>query len=147
MYPHKGAYPPMGGAPNLASSNLANVGENQWMSQSAYQNIDLEKVDWAALAQQWIHMKESTDSVAPEQSIPNAPPPPRFASALVDFEEQGEAPMEVEHDEEQLLQTTENAINVTAPPPPQNVFNQSSNWNSEPNSRGTHQKQWNRSNF
>lgn len=143
MYPHKGAFPPMGGAPNIASNNLPNVGDSQWMSQSAYQNIDLDKVDWAALAQQWIHMKESTGPVASSDPIPNAPPPPRFTNTAIDYEEQGEAPMEVEHDEEQL--SNENSVNLTAPPPPTNVFNQSNQWNSEPNSRGSHQKQWNRS--
>lgn len=143
MYPHKGAFPPMGGAPNIASNNLPNAGDSQWMSQSAYQNIDLDKVDWAALAQQWIHMKESTGPVASSDPIPNAPPPPRFTNTAIDYEEQGEAPMEVEHDEEQL--SNENSVNLTAPPPPTNVFNQSNQWNSEPNSRGSHQKQWNRS--
>lgn len=143
MYPHKGAFPPMGGAPNIASNNLPNAGDTQWMSQSAYQNIDLDKVDWAALAQQWIHMKESTGPVASSDPIPNAPPPPRFTNTVIDYEEQGEAPMEVEHDEEQL--SNENSVNLTAPPPPTNVFNQSNQWNSEPNSRGSHQKQWNRS--
>lgn len=133
----------MGGAPNIASNNLPNAGDTQWMSQSAYQNIDLDKVDWAALAQQWIHMKESTGPVASSDPIPNAPPPPRFTNTAIDYEEQGEAPMEVEHDEEQL--SNENSVNLTAPPPPTNVFNQSNQWNSEPNSRGSHQKQWNRS--
>lgn len=56
MYPHKGAFPSMGGGPpNLdlaaaAAVNIPIVGEAQWMSQNAYQNIDLEKVDWAQLA-------------------------------------------------------------------------------------------------
>lgn len=142
MYPHKGAFPPMGGPSNLAPSNIPIVGDNQWMSQSAYQNIDLDKVDWAALAQQWIHMKETCD-----EQIPIAPPPPRFSNIITDYEEQGEAPMEVEHeDEQQTTQTNESIINVNviAPPPPTNIFH-SNNWNSESNSRGQHSKHWNRS--
>lgn len=144
MYPNKGGFPPMGAPPNLIPSNMPIVGENQWMSQSAYQNnmnIDLDKVDWAALAQQWIHMKETT-GVNIDDSMPNAPPPPRFSNPIPEFEEKGEAPMEVEHDDEPVSQINET---VTAPPPPTNIF-QSNNWNSEPNSRGQHQKHWNRSN-
>lgn len=160
MYPHKGAFPPMGAAaPNIAPANMSLIGDaNQWMSQSAYQNIDLDKVDWAVLAQQWIHMKESCTVVGGnEASIPCAPPPPRFTNAISnsnsnDYEEQGEAPMEVEHEDEQI--PNQSIINVTAPPPPTNIFNTSSssssssnNWNSNDgnsNSRG-HQKHWNRS--
>lgn len=145
MYPHKGAFPAIAGAPNLVTSTVPMVGDSQWMSQSAYQNIDLDKVDWAALAQQWIHMKESCGVVS-DDLIPNAPPPPRLSSVLTDYEEKGEAPMEVEHEEEQTSQTNENTANVTAPPPPTNIF-QTNNWNSEQNSRGHHQKQWNRSNL
>lgn len=144
MYPHKGAFPPMGASPNLASTNLPIVGENQWISQSAYQNIDLEKVDWAALAQQWIHMKE-TCSVDTNESMPNAPPPPRFSNPIPDYEEKGEAPMEVEHDDEPASQPNEStSVTLTAPPPPTNVFH-TNNWNSEQGSRNQHQKQWNRS--
>lgn len=146
MYPHKGAFPPMGAPPNLVPTNMPIVGENQWMSQSAYQNnmnIDLDKVDWAALAQQWIHMKETT-GVTVDDSMPSAPPPPRLSNLIPDFEEKGEAPMEVEHDDEPVAQINENTVTVTAPPPPTNIFH-TNNWNSEPNSRGQHQKQWNRS--
>lgn len=150
MYPHKGAFSPMGAPSNLAPTNIPIVGDNQWMSQSAYQNIDLDKVDWAALAQQWIHMKE-TCAVGTEDSIPSAPPPPRFPKPIADrtdYEEQGEAPMEVEHEDEQTPQTNESIVNVnvTAPPPPTNIF-QSNNWNSESNARGQHSKHWNRSNI
>lgn len=146
MYPHKGAFPPMGASSNLLPNNMPIVGDNQWMSQSAYQNIDLDKVDWAALAQQWIHMKETcvTDS---DESIPNAPPPPRFSNTVTDYEEQGEAPMEVEHEDEQTPQVNalnDSVVNVTAPPPPTNIF-PSNNWSSESNHRGQHKKHWNKS--
>lgn len=144
MYPHKGAFSPMGAPSNLAPTNVPIVGDNQWMSQSAYQNIDLDKVDWAALAQQWIHMKE-TCVVDSDDPIPNAPPPPRFSNVNVtDYEEQGEAPMEVEHEDEQTSQTNESIIPITAPPPPTNIFH-SNNWNNESNSRGHHSKHWNKS--
>ncbi|XP_055307585.1 arginine/serine-rich protein PNISR [Sitodiplosis mosellana] len=142
MYPHKGAFPPMGAPSNLAPTNVPIVGDNQWMSQSAYQNIDLDKVDWAALAQQWIHMKE-TCVVDADDPVPNAPPPPRFSNIITDYEEQGEAPMEVEHEDEQITQTNESIVNVIAPPPPTNIF-QTNNWNNESNSRGQHSKHWNR---
>lgn len=144
MYPHKGAFPPMGASSNLAPNNMPIVGENQWMSQNAYQNIDLDKVDWAVLAQQWIHMKESCVTT---ESIPNAPPPPRITSTIIDYEEQGEAPMEVEHEDEQTTQTNQNIVNVCVPPPPANVFqSNTNNWNTDSNNRSHHQKHWNRSN-
>lgn len=60
----------------------------QWaLNPTAYQNMDTSQVDWAALAQQWIAMKEAAAIVAPP------PPPP---SVKPDNEE-GEAPMEVEN--------------------------------------------------
>lgn len=146
----------MGGGPPTALNNMALVGEAQWMSQSAYQNaqqnIDLDKVDWAQLAQQWIHMKESC--AEPQIEI-EAPPPPRFSQPIPEYEEKGEAPMEVEHDDEPVTA-------VNAPPAPTNIF-QTNNWNSDSsnsnsnsnsNSRGQHQHQhqqqqhqkpWNRS--
>ncbi|XP_049872719.1 arginine/serine-rich protein PNISR [Pectinophora gossypiella] len=59
----------------------------QWaLNPTAYQNVDSSTVDWAALAQQWIAMKEAAAILA-------APPAP---SMKPDAEE-GEAPMEVEN--------------------------------------------------
>lgn len=56
----------------------------QWaLNPTAYQNIDASQVDWAALAQQWIAMKEAV-------TVVGAPP------AKVETEG-GEAPMEVEN--------------------------------------------------
>lgn len=156
----------MGGGPPTALNTMAMVGETQWMSQSAYQNaqqnIDLEKVDWAQLAQQWIHMKESCGVGADEPQMPQiqAPPPPRISHSIPEYEEKGEAPMEVEHDDEPATAAT--VPTVTAPPAPTNIF-QSTNWTAESsksssnshshshsNSRGQHQqhqhqKPWNRS--
>lgn len=55
----------------------------QWaLNPTAYQNIDSSSVDWAALAQQWIAMKEAAAIVG--------------APSKTDIEE-GEAPMEVEN--------------------------------------------------
>lgn len=146
MYPHKGTFSPMGAPPNLIPTNLPIIGENQWMSQSAYQNMDLDKVDWAALAQQWIHMKETT-GVDANDAIPNAPPPPRISNPIPDLEEKGEAPMEVEHDDDPVPQINENTVNITAPPPPPTNIFQTNSWNAESSSRSSHQKQWNRSNL
>lgn len=127
MFPQKSTYPPIGD-----SSNLPPLVRDQWLSQSAYQNIDSDKVDWAALAQQWIHMKESCNTAPDMNIIPNAPPPPRISNTTthLDFEEKGEAPMEVEHEEEQHSST--------------NVFSPNS-WSHqhESNRHQMHSKQWN----
>lgn len=81
----------------------------QWaLNPTAYQNVDSSDVDWAALAQQWIAMKEAAAVMA-------APPPP---SMKPDAEE-GEAPMEVES----------NDNNDSAIPP-------GAEWNSSTNSWG-----------
>lgn len=48
----------------------------QWaLNPSAYQNVSNDQVDWAALAQQWIQMKESCPAT-PVPPTPPAPPPP-----------------------------------------------------------------------
>ncbi|GAB6033381.1 hypothetical protein CHUAL_013144 [Chamberlinius hualienensis] len=51
----------------------------QWpLQQSAYQNIPHEQVDWAALAQQWIQMRETMSDTSDPQPVPQAHcPPPR----------------------------------------------------------------------
>lgn len=60
----------------------------QWaLNPTAYQNVDSNSVDWAALAQQWIAMKDAAAVMA-------APPPP-----APKLDEEGEAPMEVENTE------------------------------------------------
>ncbi|XP_055710647.1 arginine/serine-rich protein PNISR [Phlebotomus papatasi] len=65
------------------------------LNPQAYQNVSNDMVDWAALAQQWIQMKET----CPPEDVPPAPPPPPLTRS--DFEEQGEAPMEVVDKEEE----------------------------------------------
>lgn len=60
------------------------------MNPASYENID--NVDWAALAQQWIQMQD----IVP----PAAPPPPIFTTPGIVtrpiYEEKGEADMEVD---------------------------------------------------
>ncbi|XP_058825123.1 arginine/serine-rich protein PNISR isoform X2 [Topomyia yanbarensis] len=86
--------------------------EGEWSSlnPSLYQNMSNDQVDWAALAQQWIQMKETL----PANMVPAAPPPPIISDnygsnsreSISDgvrsgtIDEQGEAPMEVERDED-----------------------------------------------
>lgn len=86
--------------------------EGEWstLNPNLYQHMSNDQVDWAALAQQWIQMKETL----PAEMVPSAPPPPiisdnygsnsRGSSSdgmrLETIQEQGEAPMEVERDEE-----------------------------------------------
>lgn len=60
------------------------------MNPASYENLD--NVDWAALAQQWIHMQDV--------ALPAAPPPPIFTTPGIVtrpiYEEKGEADMEVD---------------------------------------------------
>lgn len=73
----------------------------QWaLNPSAYQNVANDQVDWAALAQQWIMMKETAP---PEHQIPQAPPPPNIGNNSTKkdlIDEGGEAPMDVENEKE-----------------------------------------------
>lgn len=86
----------------------------QWaLNPTAYQNVDSSQVDWAALAQQWIAMKEVAAIVAP----PPAPP--------LKADEEGEAPMEVEAD-----------ANSDGSIPP------GAEWNASTNSWGGWNSQW-----
>ncbi|XP_063241203.1 arginine/serine-rich protein PNISR isoform X5 [Bacillus rossius redtenbacheri] len=70
---------------------------SQWaLNPSAYQNVSHEEVDWAALAQQWIQMKET----CPVDQVPPAPPPPVIGDTSAPKKgagsEAGEAPMDME---------------------------------------------------
>uniref|UniRef100_A0A182PM64 Uncharacterized protein n=1 Tax=Anopheles epiroticus TaxID=199890 RepID=A0A182PM64_9DIPT len=88
-----------------------------------YQSMPNDQVDWAALAQQWIKMRETWEQPGMSVRMPSPPPPPSFDrddfgdgptsrtvsrpppqyehSAPADrFEEQGEAPMEVEREDD-----------------------------------------------
>lgn len=147
MFPHKRTFSSIGEPSSLAQTTMPLMTENQWMSQIAYQNIDSTTVDWAALAQQWIHNRETSGPVATDDNFPIAPPPPRISQPRTDYstEEQGEAPMEVEHDDEPIYLPPDdsNSIPATAPPPPTNLF-QTNNWtnNSDSSRSQSHQKPW-----
>lgn len=92
----------------------------QWaLNPSAYQNIDANQVDWAALAQQWIAMKEATVTLV-------APPPP----SIKQDEETGEAPMDVE--------TSDTAIDI----PPIGAGDSIQGWSNNSNSWGNDWNQW-----
>lgn len=72
----------------------------QWaLNPSAYQNVANDQVDWAALAQQWIMMKESA-TPDPQISQPPMPPAASVDNATKKDDEGGEAPMDVENDKE-----------------------------------------------
>lgn len=144
MFPHKGAFSSITSSSNLAPSGVPIIADNQWITQSAYQNVDASTVDWAAVAQQWIHMKESFGTVNNEEHFPIVPPPPRI-SQPIDYEEQGEAPMEVEHDDEPIHSSCDNSMPLTVPPPPKNAFS-SNNWSNNresSNRQKPNQKHWN----
>uniref|UniRef100_A0A336K7E4 CSON002511 protein n=1 Tax=Culicoides sonorensis TaxID=179676 RepID=A0A336K7E4_CULSO len=110
---------------------------DQWamnMNPAFYQGMPNANVDWAQLAAQWIHMRET---LPPEQHnlMPSAPPPPKIsliennvgANSYKQYgDEKGEAPMEVvkESDDDYMpnFNTTTNAISnqmpLVAPQPP-----------------------------
>lgn len=105
--------------------------ETHWpLNQAAYQNVSNDQVDWAALAQQWIYMKETCTT----DELLAAPPPPIISKQ--DFEEQGEAPMEVEKEDEQFGENT--------PDFQSNVDDAQANW--QPGWQ-TSQSQWRKSNI
>ncbi|OXU23455.1 hypothetical protein TSAR_001639 [Trichomalopsis sarcophagae] len=110
----------------------------QWaLNPAAYQNMNSDQVDWAALAQQWIKMKET--------SIPPAPPPPSIADELQCLSSNnggGEAPMDMDTKDDDI---------PPAPPAPNisgtddwNQWNQwGSHWNQ--NSATSGNWEWNNS--
>ncbi|XP_049296173.1 arginine/serine-rich protein PNISR [Anopheles funestus] len=123
----------------LFSAMMSDIGPNQGafvpgsnaFSLSHYQNMPNDQVDWAALAQQWIKMRE-TWMQPMSTMIPSPPPPPSFDRdtfdgaagsnapprnriiAGVEFEEQGEAPMEVEREDDG---------DIPVPPTPPKITN------------------------
>ncbi|GBP20966.1 hypothetical protein EVAR_9537_1 [Eumeta japonica] len=100
----------------------------QWaLNPTAYQNIDSSQVDWAALAQQWIAMKEAASITV----VPPAPPP------KIDDEE-GEAPMEVENLE---VPAPAPPVITTAPPVAPPPATQPP-WNNAPSSWNNSWNQW-----
>lgn len=135
MFPHKNVFP----VDSEPSNRLQMIGDSQWLAQNAFPNVDADTLDWAALAQQWIHMKGTCIPAVPIM-IPCAPPPPKISASTHDFEEQGEAPMEVEHDDE----PSDSVANLAVPPPPPtNLFSTSKNWANNQNDSNRQPKQWN----
>lgn len=140
MFPFKPSFPSANEPPNIHQTNFP-IDNTQWMNQSTYQNVDLESVDWAALAQQWIYMREACPTV---EAIPIAPPPPIISKFQNErppqqFIEQGEAPMEVEPLDEQT------DVTHSAPPPapsPPKIFNSGG-----PSHQRNNTKNWHKSEF
>lgn len=88
----------------------------QWaLNPSTYQGMSNDQVDWAALAQQWIKMKEVV--------VPPAPPPPCLSNNTsnnnYDNDERGEAPMDMDTKDDDI---------PPAPPAP-NISGNENNWN------------------
>ncbi|KOC70300.1 hypothetical protein WH47_02803 [Habropoda laboriosa] len=101
----------------------------QWaLNPSAYQNMSNDQVDWAALAQQWIKMKETV--------VPPAPPPPTINPICPGTDGSGEAPMDMDTKEDDV---------PPAPPAPTisgsaeawNQWNQWGHWNTSGSGAGT----------
>lgn len=94
----------------------------QWaINPTNFQNSN-EQVDWAALAQQWIIMKEAGPPI-PEQPT-TAPPPPIISKPTnEDLEEGGEVPMDVDD------QKVESRIWKDQPAPLTWNWQQSPQWN------------------
>lgn len=144
MFPQKNVFP----IDSEPSNRAQMLGDNRWLSQTPFPAaVDPpENIDWAALAQQWIHMKETCHTIAPAPPplMPIAPPPPRLSAVPTrDMgEEQGEAPMEVEHDDEPPAPSLDN---LTAPPPPTNLFGNSKNWANNQNEASSRPSKWNSS--
>ncbi|XP_052899793.1 arginine/serine-rich protein PNISR-like [Anopheles moucheti] len=123
----------------LFSALMSDNGPNQGafvpgsnaFSLAHYQNMPNDQVDWAALAQQWIKMRETWMQPMPTL-IPSPPPPPSFdrdtfdspaasdthsrnrTAPGVEYEEQGEAPMEVEREDDS---------DIPVPPTPPKISN------------------------
>ncbi|XP_063912930.1 arginine/serine-rich protein PNISR-like isoform X2 [Zophobas morio] len=69
---------------------------SQWaLNPSTYQSMSNEQVDWAALAQQWIIMKEAGPPPVMSSESPKLPPKKE------QLNEGGEAPMDVENEKEE----------------------------------------------
>lgn len=132
----------------------------QWaMNPAAYQNTANDEVDWAALAQQWIIMKEAGPPPipgGPEVNLRKAPPRPLLThSNFAKLEkakarpaaplppEGGEAEMEMDNEREEPPSWTPAGSNNPPPAPgsdswgtwnqpPSQGWNWTSSWNSPP---------------
>lgn len=103
------------------------MGESQWAAH--FQTMPTSQVDWAALAQQWIAMKGSSNYAPPPmqaQAPPPmpmpAPPPPPILSQMPSFQnEGGVANMDLEDEEEEVEHHHHHHQ-----PPPKTIFKSSS---------------------
>lgn len=113
----------------MYSGNDSTESQNytQWaLNPSSYNNVANDQVDWAALAQQWIIMKEAGPPI-PDQ-MPTAPPPPNISSKKKEvLNEGGEAPMDVENDKEDDWNDNDTSWNWQQQ---QQQTNSQWNWNS-----------------
>lgn len=106
-----------------AETKKKKMDHTQWsmgamsMNPAFYQGIPNANVDWAALAAQWIHMRETlpTDQLS---LMPEAPPPPTITlldnssiAMRLEDEEKGEAPMDMEKDEDDVVPTFDTSNN------------------------------------
>jgi arginine/serine-rich splicing factor 18 len=95
----------------------------QWaLNPSTYQNMSNDQVDWAALAQQWIIMKEA----GPPPVIPTEQKPKPKKEPL---NEGGEAPMDVENEKEEISSDWNSGQNQQGNEWSWNAQNQSWGWN------------------
>lgn len=102
----------------------------QWaLNPSAYQNISSENVDWAALAQQWIIMKEAGPPVPEQATAAVVTPIIQSKSKKEVLLEGGEAPMDVENEKEDNIGGCHFEPSTNPP-----AVSDSWNWN--------HQQQW-----
>ncbi|EFN61795.1 Splicing factor, arginine/serine-rich 18 [Camponotus floridanus] len=100
----------------------------QWaLNPTAYQNMSNDQVDWAALAQQWIKMKETV--------VPPAPPPPTINPIYSANDGSGEAPMDMDTKDDEV---------PPAPPAPTisgsetwTQWNQWGHWNTSASGTGS----------
>lgn len=136
MFPFKGLFQPKPNhllPPNAAATHIPHqhqqqihdtghhtpppppiVPNAQWpLNKADYQDLANDQVDWAALAQQWIHMKETCTT----DEMLAAPPPPVISSGGGTnhsrslptsrmHEEKGEAPMEMDRDDDDTAPPT-----------------------------------------
>ncbi|XP_014220448.1 arginine/serine-rich protein PNISR [Trichogramma pretiosum] len=79
------------------------------MNPATYQNMNSDNVDWAALAQQWIKMKEAA---------PATPPPPNLQDASQSINTRNEVPMDMDGSDDGV-----------PPAPPAPTISGSENWN------------------
>ncbi|KAF7268223.1 uncharacterized protein LOC143193579 isoform X2 [Rhynchophorus ferrugineus] len=120
---------------------------SQWpINAPGYQNSSSDHVDWAALAQQWIIMKEAGPPPIPGGQLVNIQK--EVDGRKKDLNEGGEAPMDVENEKEE--QTTWNApgnsvtVDGIAPPPPPPPGTETWNaWNSTGNANWNWSNTWN----